>query len=102
MDERIATWFADRGWQPFAFQREVWQAIADGRSGLLHASTGAGKTLAVWFGALARLDLLEEPTSPLRVLWITPMRALAQDTARTLTSTAAELGIESRDRRAHR
>ena len=41
------------GWQPFAFQREVWAAMAAGRSGLLHATTGSGKTYAVWFGALA-------------------------------------------------
>ena len=47
-------WFAARGWQPFAFQREVWAAMAAGRSGLLHATTGSGKTYAVWFGALLR------------------------------------------------
>ena len=47
-------WFAQRGWKPFAFQRDVWAAIADGRSGLLHASTGSGKTHAVWWGALLR------------------------------------------------
>ena len=48
----LATWFAGRGWKPFKFQREVWKAIAAGRSGLLHATTGAGKTYAVWLGAL--------------------------------------------------
>ena len=37
-------WFAGAGWQPFAFQREVWAAMAQGRSGLLHATTGSGKT----------------------------------------------------------
>ncbi|HMX10508.1 MAG TPA: hypothetical protein PKE61_06310, partial [Burkholderiaceae bacterium] len=47
-------WFAERGWAPFDFQREVWAAMAAGESGLLHATTGAGKTYAVWFGALAR------------------------------------------------
>src|SRR5437764_10685917 len=38
------TLFRSRGWQPFAFQREVWAAMAAGRSGLLHATTGSGKT----------------------------------------------------------
>ena len=47
-------WFAGRAWRPFAFQREVWAAMAAGQSGLLHATTGSGKTYAVWFGALAR------------------------------------------------
>jgi ATP-dependent Lhr-like helicase len=37
-------WFAANGWQAFDFQREVWAAMRQGRSGLLHASTGAGKT----------------------------------------------------------
>jgi len=47
-------WFAAHGWQPFEFQREVWQHIAEGRSGLLHATTGSGKTYAVWFALLNR------------------------------------------------
>ncbi len=51
-------WMAARGWQPFAFQQQVWQAMAEGRSGLLHATTGAGKTYAVWLGALERFSAL--------------------------------------------
>lgn len=47
-------WFTARGWKPFVFQKQVWAAIKNGQSGLLHASTGAGKTYAVWFGALER------------------------------------------------
>ena len=90
-------WFAERGWAPFAFQREVWSALAEGRSGLLHASTGAGKTYAVWFGALARATALGMPLAgahppPLGVLWLTPMRALAADTARALQAPLADLG----------
>lgn len=81
------SWFAARGWQPFDFQRRVWAAMAEGRSGLLHASTGAGKTYAVWLGALARRR--EGPG--LQVLWITPMRALAADTTRALQAPLAEL-----------
>jgi ATP-dependent Lhr-like helicase len=73
-------WFATRGWTPFDFQREVWAAMAEGRSGLLHATTGSGKTYAVWLGALAR----QQPAAGLQLLWITPMRALAADTTRAL------------------
>ena len=47
-------WMAARVWEPFAFQREVWRAIAEGRGGLLHATTGAGKTYAVWPGGCRR------------------------------------------------
>ncbi|MEO7909331.1 MAG: hypothetical protein ABIV47_06740, partial [Roseiflexaceae bacterium] len=45
-------WFAQRGWQPFAFQREVWEAYLHGESGLIHAATGTGKTYAAWLGPL--------------------------------------------------
>ena len=102
------SWFARRGWRPFDFQREVWAAMAEGRGGLLHATTGAGKTYAVALGALARAAALGGPadvapaakttakttgkTAPAAgVLWITPMRALAADTQRSLAAPLADL-----------
>ncbi|MFF7709576.1 ligase-associated DNA damage response DEXH box helicase [Pseudomonas sp. NPDC007930] len=94
-------WFAARGWKPFAFQRAVWKALAAGQSGLLHASTGAGKTYALWFGALQAWAKPAPPATgkrralmaPLTVLWITPMRALAADTLRALQVPVEELGL---------
>lgn len=98
-------WFTARGWKPFAFQKEVWAAVARGESGLLHASTGAGKTYSVWFAALnqfarpAPSTAEEKPRkrkpapTPLTVLWITPMRALAADTARALEAPLRDLEI---------
>jgi ATP-dependent Lhr-like helicase len=80
-------WFAQRGWNPFPFQREVWQAMAAAESGVLHATTGSGKTYAVWMGALARAL----PAPGLQVLWLTPMRALAADTVRALQLPQSEL-----------
>ncbi|MEQ1686644.1 MAG: ligase-associated DNA damage response DEXH box helicase [Burkholderiaceae bacterium] len=90
-------WFAHRGWAPFAFQREVWAAMAAGQSGLLHASTGSGKTFAVWFGALARAAALNLPQAaahapPLGVLWLTPMRTLAADSARAMQEPLIDIG----------
>lgn len=78
-----AQWFVQRGWQPHAFQEEVWQACALGHSGLLHATTGSGKTYAVWLGLLQRCAVRTPRSGPC-VLWITPMRALAADTVRAL------------------
>ena len=79
-------WFASHGWKAFDFQREVWRAYLAGESGLIHAATGTGKTLAAWWGPL--LEFLQEDqrskSIPLRVLWITPLRALAADTAESL------------------
>jgi ATP-dependent helicase Lhr and Lhr-like helicase len=86
-------WLAARGWQAFDFQREVWAAIAQGRSGMLHATTGSGKTYAVWLGILEQL-LARHPANaaePLRALWLTPMRALASDTTRAPTEPLREL-----------
>lgn len=98
-------WFSARGWKPFAFQKEVWSAVKQGQSGLLHASTGSGKTYAVWFAALNRFAEASKsspeekprkrktPAAPLSVLWITPMRALAADTARALEAPLGDLNI---------
>ncbi|MEO9241926.1 ligase-associated DNA damage response DEXH box helicase [Pseudomonas inefficax] len=91
-------WFAKRGWKPFAFQRRVWAAVARGESGLLHASTGAGKTYAVWLAALRAFkaqcqERQGRQAAPLQVLWVTPMRALATDTARALQAPLDELGL---------
>ncbi|HET7772580.1 MAG TPA: hypothetical protein VFK82_02025, partial [Burkholderiaceae bacterium] len=48
-----AAWFKSLGRKPFPFQEACWAHIAAGRSGLLHATTGAGKTYAVWLGVLS-------------------------------------------------
>lgn len=102
----MEAWFEGRGYAPFPFQRAVWAAYLNGESGLVHASTGTGKTYAAWMGAVAEW-LAEHPdpatwaayrtkrnTAPeLRVLWITPMRALATDTANALRGPLADLGI---------
>lgn len=87
-------WFRERGWKPFRFQRETWSAYLEGRSGLVHAATGTGKTQAAWLGPL--LESLREgkpaEPPPLRVLWITPLRALANDTLQALRDPAELLG----------
>ena len=88
----VDSWFAARGWKVFPFQRAVWKAALAGESGLLHASTGSGKTYAVWFAALQRgMRAASRKKGGLRVLWITPMRALAADTQRALEESAADL-----------
>src|SRR5690606_24182512 len=92
-------WFASCGWRPFPFQRQCWKALAAGESGLLHATTGSGKTYTVWLGALARFARAPDASrrkpaaAPLTVLWITPMRALAADTARALQRPLDELEL---------
>ncbi|MCU0636601.1 MAG: DEAD/DEAH box helicase, partial [Gemmatimonadaceae bacterium] len=98
----LESWFATQGWSPFAFQREVWDAYARGESGLIHAATGTGKTYAAWLGPVAaalanapapRPHRRRAEADPLRVLWITPLRALAADTERALQAPIDALGL---------
>lgn len=113
-DAPLADWFAARGWTPAPFQREVWRRYRAGESGLVHTPTGSGKTLAAFGGplleALARPapDAPDPPTAKtrpgarrpparrpqLQVLWVTPLRALAADTLRTLREAAAGAGLD--------
>ena len=95
-DTAFDAWFQARGWSVFDFQRQVWAAMRAGRSGLLHATTGSGKTYAVWLGALQRARVAESSATALQVLWLTPMRALAADTARALQQPLAELAPQWR------
>jgi ATP-dependent Lhr-like helicase len=97
---RVEGWFAERDWKVFPFQKQVWQAYLKRESGLIHATTGTGKTLAAWLGPVIEA-LAESETrpsaitdSPLRVLWITPLRALAVDTLHSLLQPVSQLGIE--------
>jgi ATP-dependent helicase Lhr and Lhr-like helicase len=91
-------WFDARGWAPFDFQREAWAAYLLGESGLIHAATGTGKTMAVWWGPLlewlnpGRAEGKRRAPDGLKVLWVTPMRALAADTERALREVVFDLG----------
>ncbi len=109
---RLRAWFTQRGWSPLPFQQTMWRHYLAGESGLLHTPTGSGKTLAMFGGPLLQglMDLPtragELPTVPkaakrarkpvpvMRVLWITPLRALAADTARALREPLAGLGLD--------
>jgi ATP-dependent Lhr-like helicase len=92
---QIDQWFARQGWEPFAFQYEVWESYRKGESGLIHAPTGTGKTYAAWLGpVLGWMESASQSAAPpLLVLWLTPMRALAADTVESLRRPLAELGI---------
>ncbi|MCV6906298.1 MAG: ligase-associated DNA damage response DEXH box helicase [Achromobacter xylosoxidans] len=95
-DAPLAAWFAARGWKPAPFQRETWRRYLDGESGLLHTPTGSGKTLAAFGGPLIEALAADAPMAAgegPRVLWVTPLRALAADTTRALTQTAADMGL---------
>ena len=91
-DARVQAWFDERGWRLFEFQREARDAYLAGESGLIHSPTGSGKSLAAWLGPLAEAAAAGWPDGGPRVLWITPLRALAADTRENLAEAAAALG----------
>lgn len=88
----VDAWFRAQGWEPFAFQREVWQAYLEGESGLIHSATGTGKTYAAWIAPLLEAQR-SDAANGLRVLWITPLRALSSDTEQSLRFAAEGLGV---------
>ncbi len=88
----IERYFGGLGFAPFPFQRAVWSAYAAGRSGLIHAPTGMGKTYAAAMGPLAYGPRgAPDAPPPLTLLWITPLRALAADSTLALTRAAGAL-----------
>jgi ATP-dependent helicase Lhr and Lhr-like helicase len=92
------TWLESCGRRPLPFQREAWQAYLAGESGLINAPTGTGKTLAAWLGPVLGARAHESRTGPRRrqgpaVLWITPLRALANDLLGHLREPLAALGV---------
>ena len=98
-EAKVEQWFASHGWTPFAFQRDVWSAYAAGKSGLIHAATGTGKTYAAWFAPLLEALKTERGARKapgLKVLWITPLRALAADTLEALSLPVEELELNWR------
>jgi ATP-dependent Lhr-like helicase len=98
----IEQWLADKGMQAFAFQQETWQHIAAGHSGLVNAPTGFGKTFSVFLGSVIQFinqhpkDYASRKKNGLRLLWVTPLRALAKDIGRAMEDVVYELGMQWR------
>jgi ATP-dependent Lhr-like helicase len=90
----LVDWFAGKGWAVRRHQLEMLAAARAGRSALLVAPTGAGKTLAGFLPTLA--ELVESPTEGLHTLYISPLKALAVDVQRNLLNPVAEMGLPVR------
>ena len=109
LPDRFSRWFASRGWSPRAHQLELLARARDGKSVLLIAPTGGGKTLA---GFLPTLVELSEPRAKpqrlvstdkevqrsggLHTLYISPLKALAVDIARNLEAPVREMELPVR------
>ncbi|KQO79386.1 ligase-associated DNA damage response DEXH box helicase [Methylobacterium sp. Leaf88] len=98
LPERFAAWFAARGWTPRPHQLELLDIVGGGRSALLVAPTGAGKTLAGFLPSLTALAARPASAKPrgLHTLYVSPLKALAVDIARNLDAPIAEMGLPVR------
>ncbi|HUH16938.1 MAG TPA: DEAD/DEAH box helicase, partial [Methylomirabilota bacterium] len=88
--EATRTWFAEAFEEPTRAQELGWAAISRGSHTLIHAPTGSGKTLAAFLWCVNRL-LTEPPPSKatVRVLYVSPLKALAYDVERNLRAPLA-------------
>ena len=107
----FARWFASRGWAPRVHQLELLAKAQAGRSVLLIAPTGGGKTLAGFLPSLVELSGAPTQGPPkklislgrdvrrdggLHTLYISPLKALAVDIARNLEAPVVETGLSIR------
>src|ERR1700756_717878 len=95
-------WFTGTFAEPTPAQAQAWSAIAGGDNTLVIAPTGSGKTLAAFLWAIDRLA--HTPRKGTRVLYISPLKALAVDVERNLrtpltgiTRTTQRLGLPDPD-----
>ena len=117
----IEAWFTQQGWRPMPFQRQCWKAYLQGRSGLIQVPTGAGKTYAAVMGPIAamlaeqaQLAKAPEAVGPqvqapkqrgskaqshpgatplgLRLLVLTPLRALSRDLQLAIEAPISAMG----------
>ncbi|MBP9795648.1 MAG: DEAD/DEAH box helicase, partial [Chitinophagales bacterium] len=102
--EIVDQWYANKKWQEYDFQKHIAQAYHEGFNGLLNAPTGSGKTYAMFIPILA--EALEKQNaystqnkkipSSLKVLWISPLRALAKDIRNALQNACDQMELNWR------
>jgi ATP-dependent Lhr-like helicase len=90
----VQHWFDARGWQPRRHQLEMLDLARRGRSGLLVAATGAGKTLAGFLPTIC--ELIEAPAEGLHTLYVSPLKALGVDVQRNLLGPIGEMDLPIR------
>ncbi len=102
-------WFGESFASPTRVQLESWPALLRGESALLLAPTGSGKTLAAFLAAIDRLVFSTaqagvEPEAGVKVLYISPLKALGVDVDRNLraplagiSAVAAREGVNHRE-----
>ncbi|AKP53989.1 ligase-associated DNA damage response DEXH box helicase [Cyclobacterium amurskyense] len=98
-NEWVKDWYSLKNRTPYDFQKACLKNYLAGESGLLNAPTGSGKTMALWIPVLQEYvnqypDSWKKPRkNGLQVIWVTPLRALAQDIAQAMKEVCSETGL---------
>ncbi|MEM9107577.1 MAG: DEAD/DEAH box helicase, partial [Pseudomonadota bacterium] len=106
LPDPFSKWFGERGWQPRPHQLALLEQASAGRSCLLIAPTGAGKTLAGFLPSLVDITRSQNRRKPgaakrsarigIHTLYVSPLKALAVDIERNLATPVSEMGLPVR------
>ena len=91
----IKKWMDEKDREPFGFQSETWFKFSNNYSGMVIAPTGFGKTFSVFLAVV--IDYMNHPENykpGMKLLWITPLRALAKDIAKAMSDALEEIGLD--------
>ena len=96
IQDRLKTgknWFGKKNWIPFPFQLEAWESYLEGKSGLVNAPTGSGKTYSLVIPIILE-GLKNNSKTGLQAIWLTPIRALAKEIKYASELAINEVGLQ--------
>ena len=91
LKKKALGFFKNKNWIAYPFQENAWKAFWDGYSGIVNAPTGSGKTYSLLIPAI--LAAAEKETSGLKIIWITPIRALSKEIKLSCDKAIKDLGL---------
>ena len=93
-NQKIQDWFIKNKWEPHSYQLELFEKIDEINNALILAPTGSGKTLAGFLPSIN--EMIVNPKQGLNTLYISPLKALANDIERNLSKPIKEMGLNIR------
>lgn len=93
LDPTLLRFFSKRNWQPLHFQEQTWDHYARSYNGLVNAPTGSGKTYSLYFAFLQQCHQERFQKKGLQLIWLTPIRALAEEIRLSMQKVVDELAL---------
>ena len=90
----VRRWFESSFAGPTPAQAGGWSAIAEGDNALICAPTGSGKTLAAFLWGIDKLSRAPEREAGVRIVYVSPLKALSYDIERNLRAPLAGIGAD--------